>query len=128
MANTGQQNSNGSLTTYQRTLDAITTTNSTPALIVSIPIPSGKTVNINVFMIARGTATRNAGDTTGTFTNTSGTITQDGTLLKQLRGVLSTAQISFTINNTTKEVEVYANGLLSQTINWSFELTIKFNT
>ena len=128
MPNSGNQNSNTALTSYQRTLDLVTTTNATPVLLISVPVPSGKTANINVFIIARGPSTRNIGDTAGSFTNTSGTITQDGTLLKQLRGVLSTAQLTFTANNTTQAVEVYVNGLAATTINWSCELTVKYNT
>ena len=119
---------NSGLTSTEYHPDKITTTNSTPVLISSIPIPPHKRYYMRVFYIAiKGDeSTANSGFVNGTFGRVSGNLSQDGTITKDLQGVLSNAQISFVLNNTTHAVDIYANGLSATTINWYFNLWIKY--
>lgn len=111
-------------------VDPITTTNNTPTLVTSIPIGENKNFEISVWQMASRSdgSTRNVGTRTGVFYRTTGNISQEGTLKNSLTGILTGAQISFTINNTTKEVEIYAGGLAATTINWRIYIDLTFNT
>lgn len=108
-------------------VDSLTTVNATPVLIASIPIPQNKTYDMEVYMIAVKSdgSTRNCGYTRAVFSRITTDIAQDGTVGKDLRGQLSTAQISFTINNTTHVVEIYANGTTA-TIDWLFNIQLRY--
>ena len=106
--------------------DPFQTVNSTPVLITSFPLAINKTIEINVHQAAikNDETTRNVGNIKGVFHRIAGDILQDGTLDLSLRGVLSPAKVGFTINNTTKEVEIWANGTNS-TINWKGEIEVR---
>lgn len=117
---------NATLTSQKYYLSPITTTNATLVLIASIPIPINKSYDIEVYMMAvKGDGlTRNCGYIRGVFSRVAGNLAQDGTLKNDLLGVMSTTKVSFVLNNTTHEVELYANGLAATTINWNFFLEI----
>lgn len=128
MAGIGSQKSTrAGFSSETTTIDPVQTTSSTPVLIYTVPVPQNTTYDITVYMMAVKSdgSTRNVGTTRGIFLRTTGNISQEGTLTKNLTGILSTAAVSFTPNNTNFTVEIYANGLLATTINWDFELTIK---
>lgn len=125
MAVVGTARANQGLGNQSYAIDGFTTVNNTPVLATSIPISQNKTYDISVYQMAvksDGT-TRNAGTVRGVFSRVTGDISQNGTSGKDLRGALTAAQVSFTINNTTSNVEVYANGTTA-TINWNFALDI----
>ncbi len=107
-------------------LTPITTTNNTPVLLVSIPIPTNKSFDIDIYMMAVKSdgSTRNCGYIRGVFSRIAGNISQDGSLKNDLLGVLSTTKCTYVINNTAHTVEIYANGLTSTTINWNFFIEI----
>lgn len=97
----------------------LTTTDATPVLIASVPIPINTTYEIAVYLkaIKSDGATRNCGYQTGVFYRVAGDISQEGTYSKEMRGILTSAQLVFTLNQTSHEVEVYVKGNAS-TINW----------
>lgn len=109
---------------------SFTTTTNTPFLITSIPIGLNKTYYISTYLMAVKSdgLTRNVGTTDGVFHREGGNLSQEGTLTNTLTGILSTSKITYTLNNTTHAVEVYANGLAATTINWYVYVDSKFNT
>lgn len=102
------------------------TANSTPLLVTSFAIPQRYTYDISTTMkVCRADgSTRNVGTIRGVFSRVTGNISQDGTLALDLRGVLSTARVGYTINNTSKEVEIYANGLALTDLNWNIGVEV----
>jgi hypothetical protein len=105
---------------------SFTTTNATPVLIDSFPVATNTTLEITTHMAALKSdgTTRNVGAIKGVFHRVAADVSQDGTLDLNLSGVLSTAKISYSPNNTTHAVEVYANGTTA-TINWKADIEVR---
>lgn len=119
----------GELLTEYFCSDPFQTTNATPFLITSIPVAINSTSDIEVYMraVKNDGSMRNCGSVRGVFSRTLGNISQDGSLAKDLRGTLSKSDITFTLNQTTKEVEIYAIGIANTTIDWTIGLEITHN-
>lgn len=111
----------------ERTLiESIQTTDATPVLIYSVPVPQNTTFDITVYQMAIKSdgSNRNCGTIRGIFSRTTGNITQEGTFSKNLIGQLSAAQVTYTPNNSAFTVDIYAGGTTA-TINWDFTLEIR---
>lgn len=98
----------------------VQTTNATPATIITIPIPTGATVQIIADICAHILATSGASyELMGTYRNSAGTVSLVGANVATLTNrdaALATATVTFVISGTN--VIVTATGIAATTIEW----------
>lgn len=107
------------------------TTNATPGNVLTIAIPTGGVVVVEVVVVARiGTVSSGAGYTTqATYKNNAGTVTLIGAALAPLIAEdagLASASIALAISGTNVNVQV--TGIAATTIEWAARAYVTKNT